>query len=382
MPVGKRKTKLYIDTQPAHPFGVAGGDAGSAGGVDGGAVPAPPTIPAPTLTSLTAQLEQSAVTPSASITAVWTNLETNDLETYRVQIATDSLFTLNLQTYATGQNQNSALIGNRAISATYYVRVATVVGDTISAWSNVLSVATPADTTVPGVPTSPVGAFGGVGDFVVTWVNPTSANFRDVEITIRASSGGTILATVYDASQRYVWPAGANLAATSGTGDPSLYAELRSRSWGAVFSSLVNTGLITKAVPATPTVTMVRGATQVLAASISSARGVDVARYEFVFKRDGTTVATKLTTNAVELYELSGASDAGSHSWTVVARAQDGLNQYSAASSASSAIVMDVMTIEYLRAGLLFTDSDANSQATLDVLKDAVTASGGQSYAA
>ncbi len=383
MPIGKRKQTLYIDHRPANPFGVAGGDAGNAGGVDQGAPPIPPTIPAPTLTSLTATLLQSAVTPSAQIAAVWTNLETNDQETYRVQVATDSAFTASVGIWATGQNQANAIVGPLKVNTLYYVRVQTIVGNSNSDWSNTLSTTTPQDTTAPGVPTVPSASFIGVGDFVITWTNPTSANFHDVEIDIWDSSSKITLYTqVQDATGRYVFTAAQNLAYTSGTGDPSLYAELRSRSWGNVFSSFVNTGTVTKSVPATPTVTLVQGATHVIAASITSARGVDVARYEFVFKRDGSAVQTTLTADAVAMYEMSGALDGGSHSWTVVARAQDGLNQYSASSSASGALVIDVLTIVYLRAGLGYTDSDSNSVASLAQLKDADTTSGaGVTYA-
>lgn len=380
--IGKRKIKLYIDQQPISPFATAGADASSAGGVDGGAPPAPPTIPAPTGLALAVGLEQSAVTPSAYIAATWQGLETYDSETYRVQVATDSGFTALVGTYATGQNQNSATIPHLKTSTTYYVRVQTIVGNAESDWSTSANITTGADTTVPGVPTSPAGAFAGIGDFVITWTNPTSANFRDVEITIRASAGGTIYGTFYDATGRYVWPAAANLAATSGAGDPSLYAELRSRSWANVFSTLVNTGLITKSAPSTPTVTLVKGATHVLAATISSARGVDVYQYEFVFKRDGSTVATVLTADSSAMYELSAAGDAGYHSWTVVARARDGLGQYSSSSAASGAVVVDLLTLDLLRSGLLFSDSDSNTQSALAVLKDAITASGGISYAA
>jgi len=386
--IGKRKQTLYIDSRPKAPFATSGADGGAFdGSAAAGAIPVPPTIPAPTGLTLTPGLLQSAVTPSAKIDAVWSNLETNDQETYRVQVATDSGFTAVVGIWATGQNQASAVIQPLKVSTTYYVRVQTIVGNSNSDWSSTVSTTTGADTTVPAAPTSQAGAWAGIGDFVITWVNPTSTNFRAVEITIYSQSGGVLYATVLDATQRYVWTAAQNLAATSGVGDPSLYAELRSLSYGGVYSSLVNTGLVTKAAPATPTVTLVAGSTQQLVAAISSARGVDVAQYEFIFKRDGTNASTKLTTDNFALYELSGASDAGNHSWTVVARARDGLLQYSASSSASGAVVVDALTIDYLRGGLAYSDSDANtftppSSGTLAALKDGVTASGGVTYAA
>lgn len=478
MPIGKYKTQRNIDHQPANKFAVAGQDGSTGGGVDLGAPPVPPTIPAPTNLVLTPGLLQSAVTPSALINATWDNLETYSSETYRVQVATDSGFVNVVGTWATAQNQSSAVIQPLKVSTTYYVRVQTIVGNAESDWSAIVSTTTGADTTVPGVPTGQAGAFVGTGDFVITWTNPTSANLRDVEITIRASAGGTIYATVYDVTGRYVWTADQNLAATSGAGDPSLYAELRSRSWGGVFSSLVNTGLITKSAPATPgtisqswagdtgtagadwtiswaaqsdaayyllninslgarrvygniytysidkniadngsadpslsySLIAVDGLNQsstaatgtatnaapaaptvaltgnwTLKAVVTSAMAADFLAYEFVWKRDGTTVRTQESASAEQDYELSGVSDAGTHSWTVAVRQKDAFGQYSTVTT-SSALVVDALTLGYLRAGLVFKDSDANTftppaSGTLAVLKDAITASGGVSYA-
>lgn len=383
MTIGKRKIQLRIDAQPDNPFGSAGADSDAASGFNQAAPPILPTIPAPTLLSLTPSLLQSAVTPSAQIAVVWSNLETYATETYRVQVATDSGFTALVGTWATGQNQSNAVIAPLKTSTTYYVRVQTIVTNSNSGWSNVLSTTTGADTTTPAQPSGAAATFAGIGDLVVTWTNPTSSNFEHVEISIwDSASKTTLLGTFYDASQRFVWSAAQNLVATSNVGDPVVYVELKSQSYAAVFSAAVVVGTITKAVPATPTVTLVKSATHQLVATISSTRGVDVARYEFVFKRDGTTVATKLATDNFALYELSAAADAGYHSWTVVARAQDGLNQFSASSAASSAVVVDLLTLDLLRSGLLYSDSDSNTSTTLASLKDGVTASGGVSYAA
>lgn len=482
MSIGKYKPLRRIDAQPERPFGVAGADSDGASGFPQAATPVQPTIPAPTLLSLTASLLQSAVTPSAQIAAVWSNLETYATETYRVQVATDAGFTNLVGTWATGQNQSSAVVGPLKISTTYYVRVQTIVTNSNSGWSNVLSTTTGADTTAPAAPSSQAGAFAGPGDFVITWANPASANFRDVEITIyESASKVTLYATIYDATQRYVWPAAANLAATSGAGDVSLYAELRSRSWGGVFSAAVNTGLITKAAPATPgtiaqswsgdtgaagadwtiswaaqadaayyllninalgarrvygntytytldkniadnttadptlsysliavdglnqsstaatgtatnaapaapTVALAGGAMSLLVATVTTAGAADFAAWEFVWKRDGSTVRTLESRASEQQYELGAAGDSGAHSWTVVVRQKDVFGQYSSTTT-SSAVVLDTLTIDFLRGGLSYSDSDGNtftppSSGTLAVLKDGITASGGVTYAA
>lgn len=253
MPVGKYKRSLRIDAQPPNPFAVAGADGGAFDSGTAGAPPAPPTIPAPIGLTLTPSLLNSAATPSAQIAATWAGLETYDSETYRVQVATDSGFTQVAGVWATGQNQASAVIGPLKVNTTYYVRVQTIVGQFESDWSASLSTTTPSDTTAPAAPSGQAAAFIGGGDLVVTWTNPTSANFRDVEIAIyESASKVTLYGAFFDATQRFVWPAAANLAATSGVGDPTLYVELRSRSWGNVFSAAVTTGLVTKAAPATP----------------------------------------------------------------------------------------------------------------------------------
>ena len=323
----------------------------------------------------------------------------------------------------------------------------------------------------PAAPSSPAGSFIGAGDLVVTWGNPTSLNFRDVEIKIYSDAALTTLyATVYDATGRYVWPAAQNLAATSGAGDPTLYAVLRSRSWGGVFSSTVNTGTVTKAVPSAPTisvdftgidcvftitppsdaaylsfvadtsvtarriavagryvypfdqnrldhagtpdpslaysftafdglnqsssattgtatnaaptaptVTLIGGQNQ-LVCQVTSAPAADFAAYEYVWKRDGSTVLTQETPDAVGQYAAQ-AGDEGLHSWTATVRQKDLFGQYSTA-TVSSAVVLDALTTAYLRSGLIFSDSVGNTAAALAVLKDGNTTSGGISYAA
>ncbi|HNP70621.1 MAG TPA: hypothetical protein PKK15_05920 [Kouleothrix sp.] len=476
--IGKRKQTLYIDHQPANKYATVGTEGAS---LDTGAPPVPPTIPAPTNLALVASLLQSAVTPSAQIAATWSNLETNDQETYRVQVATDSGFTQLVGTWSTGQNQASAVLAPLKVATTYYVRVQTIVGNSNSDWSASASATTPADTTAPAAPSGQAAAFAGIGDLVVTWSNPTSANLRDIEIKIWDSASKiTLYATIYDATQRYVWTAAANLAATSGAGDPSLYVELRARSWGGVFSSIVTasatkaapatpgsisqswagdtgaagadwsiswaaqsdaayyllninalgarrvynntytyaldknisdngsadptlsysviavdglnqssasaTGTATNAAPAAPAVTLTGGAMSLIVATITTAPAADFAAWEYVWKRDGSTVRTLESRASEQQYELSGAGDSGSHSWTVVVRQKDAFGQYSSTTT-SSAVVLDALTLDFLRGGLSYSDSDGNTftppaSGTLAALKDGTTTSGGVVYAA
>ena len=328
----------------------------------------------------------SAVTPTAKITATWDNLEAYDLETYQLQIATDAGFAdASTQTYGTAPNQSTATIDGLRISTTYYGRVRTVVGATPSAWSASASVATPSDTTAPAAPSGQAAQFINGGDLVVTWTNPTSANFRDAEIKIYESvSKVTLYGTFYDATQRFTWPVRANLQSTSGAGDPSLYVELRSRSWGAVFSASVNASA-TKSAPSAPTVTLI-GGVSLLVATVTSARESVYSQFEYVWKRDGVTVLTVLSAAQEQQYAPSGTADEGSHSWTVAVRERDAFGQYSTATT-STAVALDVLSLDNLRAGAFYRDSVGNtytppSSGTLAALKDDNRVSGGVSYAA
>jgi hypothetical protein len=473
-PIGKHRQRLRIDAAPDAPFGV------SIGNDEGQVVitpPAPPTIPAPTGLDLTTTLTYSAVTSGARIVATWAGLETYDLEYYVLELATDSGFTALYGAYTTAPNQNSASVDGLPLNTTYYGRVRTIVGTTPSDWSATDSVTTPAaDTVAPSAPSGQAAAFINAGDLVVTWTNPTSANFRDVEIKIyESASKVTNYATLYDATGRRVWTAAENLAATSGVGDPSLYVELRSRNWFTAFSSAVNasatksaptaptvthnwtgdagtagpdlifswaaisdaakyrvalnggtardwaattypytleanraqnttadptisysitavdglsqsssaaTGTATNAAPAAPTATLTQGAVSGLQAAVTSSPPADFLEYEFVFKRDGSTVATILSKQAVCRYEGGAAGDEGYHSWTVVIRQKDAFAQFSSTVT-PSAVTFEWLSLSYLRSQVEYSDSIATAAATLkSALSDNVTDSGGVSYSA
>jgi hypothetical protein len=258
------------------------------------------------------------------------------------------------------------------------------VGTTQSDWSATVSETTPADTTPPAAPTSQAAAFINGGDLVVTWTNPTSNNFRDVEIKIyESASKVTLYDTFYDATQRFVWPVRANLQAASNVGDPSLYVELRSRSWGNVFSTSVNASA-TKAAPSAPTVTLT-GGFSLLVCQVTSTPESVYSKFEYVWKRDGVTVRTLVSPATEQQYETGASGDEGSHSWTCTVRQLDAFGQGSGW-TVSGAVALDTLTISYLRSGAFYSDSDSNTftppaSGTLAALKDNNTASGGVNYA-
>lgn len=432
--------------------------------IDDPAPPAMAAVEAPSGLSLSTLLGRSATTPVAIVNAVWvppdgydTADSTNTLS-YLIQWSTDSTFAA----HAIGQAalQPSASIGGLTTGTLYYFRVAAVYRTVQSPWSASASITTAIDTTAPAAPSAPAASFQGIGDLVISWTNPTSANFRDVEIKIYDGSGlGTLYATLYDATGRRIWRAADNLAATSNVGDPTVYVVLRARSWGGIFSTTVNTGTVTKAAPtaptisvdftgrdavytitppsdaaklsfvadtsvtarviatagryvytfdanrldhsgtpdpslayswtaidglnqassattgtatnaapSAPTVSLIGGFSQLIA-SVTSAPAADFLAYEYVWKRDGSTVLTLESAGSEQQYATGAAGDQGSHSWTCTVRQKDVFGQYSSA-TASSAVVLDTLTIAYLRAGLIYTDSVGNTVAALAILKD------------
>lgn len=329
--IGKYRETRRIDAQPAHPFSVASGD-GSGLTI----APAPPVMSPPGTPTLSTTLTYSAVTSAARIDASWSGLETYDLETYAVQISTDSSFATDFETYTTAPNQTTASIDNRRLNTTYYVRVRTIVGSTPSEWSAAASITTPAaDTVAPAVPTSVAAAFIGSGDLVITWVNPTSVNFQNVEIKIYASNGGALLAgPIFDATGRYVWTAAQNLAATSNAGDPSLYVELRSHNWYTAYSAVVSASA-TKSAPTAPTISVdFTGPDAVFTITPPS----DAAYLSFV--ADTSVTARKISLVNRLVYTLdtnrldhSGTPDPSlAYSFTAV----DGLNQSSSATTGTA----------------------------------------------
>ncbi len=452
---------------------------------DNVAHPANATIGAPYDLLLTTATGYSSAAPTAVIDATWKRPLYSNPANYTIQVSTSSTFTASgTITAPTTPGVESAHIEGLLPGTLYYVRVrANAPG---AAWSSmsplttgVNRITTATDTTAAGVPTSPAAAWSGIGDLIITWVNPTNANFKTVHIRVRAASGGTIYREWESASQREIYTYSMNLTDTSGVGDSSLYVELWSVTFSNVASATVNTGLVTKGVPGTPAgltqswtgdpvgagvagpdltiswtdqndryyynltldgvarrvwgnsytftldanraqhsgtpdasfaysltasdgfnltstavsgtatnaapaapvATLTAGAVAGLFATVTSTPPADFWRYEFVFKRDGTTVATVFSTGATYRYEMGAAGDDGYHSWTVVVRQEDVFAQFSATHT-PSAVAFEALTLSWLRSGAIYSDSAGNTDAALQAaLADDVKSSGGISYA-
>lgn len=235
-------------------------------------------------------------------------------------------------------------------------------------FSNVVNnTAVPALTTTKAAPSAPTLAHSWTGDtgsagadLKFTWTAIT-----DAAIYTLALNGGT---AQRHAANVYTYTYAHNVADNGTTGDPTISYSLRAID-GLGQQSTAVTGTATNAAPAAPVATLEAGAVAGVRATVTSTPPADFWRYEFVFKRDGSTVATVFSTGATAGYEAQAAADVGFHSWTVVVRQQDLFAQFSATHT-PAAVAFEGLTLAGLRAGAFYTDSDGNSAATLDFLKD------------
>lgn len=257
MPPKSRKLS-FLDLPPP----VTGAISVSSNSTDDVVPPGNPTVGAPSNLALTTAIGYSTASPTAVIDATWTRPANSTPDNYQIQISTAVTFTANGTISATTQRGGvaSAHIEGLLPGTLYYVRVRANVPGLATEWTsmsplidNVNRITTATDTSAAGVPTGITATWIGVGDLLVTWTNPTEANFKNVQVVIRASAGGAIYRTVDSAVGRLLYPLAWNKEDTSGVGDPSLYVELRSRTFSNVLGTIVNTGLVTKAAPATPT---------------------------------------------------------------------------------------------------------------------------------
>lgn len=217
------------------------------------APPAYPSVPPPDTIVLSTSIVYSSGTPLARITASWNAPPAADpvVTSYYVQISTSSSF-LDGVTATYPAHTNSATLDGLKPNTHYYIRIATRVSGVLSDWSESADITTPLDTTPPSAPSSLAAAFVNAGDLLITWTNPSEANFRNVEISIyESASKSTLYWRAYSASGRYVFTAAMNGQATSYAYDPSLYVELRSRNWHEYYSGAA-TASATLAAPSAP----------------------------------------------------------------------------------------------------------------------------------
>lgn len=338
------------------------------------APPALPTIPLPESLSLTTALGRSAVTPMALIAATWDAPAMVRPLRYAVQWSTNSSFP-DGTTGGVDAVGESVTIDGLKPGTIYYVQVAAVYSGVQSAWCVAESITTATDTTPPD-PISDYDDDFSTGDLIITWTNPPSDNFKDVQVDIYNIFGGTLRKTLYSSTGRVVWSAADNLA-TGGVGSDTeralVYVRLRARSYNNVYSTQ-ETATIAKALPTDPAGVSITGILSTLRVQVTGTRPQDVVHYVYRIVYNGTTLTSTTSPSADQIFN---ASDSGNYQVGVTAYDIFGQASGEVLSSISS---LDFLTIAKLRALATYTDSAGTSDLTS--LKDGLVATGGVAYGA
>ena len=211
--------------------------------------PAPRTLPAPdTLTLSSSGILRSTQAPLAYVVVTWNEAPNISPEYYNVEWDESSSFTnpQRARAYAL-----TATIQNLKINTTYYIRVQAIVGGLSSDYSDTLPVVTPGDNTAPPVVTGLAGSFNN-GDLKLTWTNPSSEVFKDVEIRIYNAAHSILLATYHTNAQQFIWTAEQNIRDSGGTASTSVQVDIYSRSWTNTYSASPVNATITSTSPTAP----------------------------------------------------------------------------------------------------------------------------------
>lgn len=298
------------------------------------AVPTPQQVTGLAVTSTF--LAYTSIAPQAVANLRWHPIAAPEPESYLVQWSLASNFS-SPTTMPTARAQTTAAVDGLPPGGTVYFRVAAVWRSAQGAWSASVNSTMPVDTTPPAAPTSAAGNWSPVtGDLTLTWTNPTSANFKDVEVRIYANSGGTLRRTVYSTTGRYVYTLAQNNQDTTNNPDPSLYVEFQARNYNNVLSATSATLTTTLSAPATPSGLSTDFTSPDLVATWTASNSV--AGYEIQF---GTATIRDIGfTNTFTYSFAQNAADNGSPATTIAVNvwAIDALGQVSATPATASAV--------------------------------------------
>ena len=343
--------------------------------------PAVGTSPPPTDLSVIGNvLTLSAQTPMARIRLQWRKpLLAQEVRLYQVQVATNAGFTTGVIYFNASDTSISIDVVTSTAGIAYWFRVRVLSGGVVSDWSASVTATSTADTTPAGQPTSLAWEWSGA-DLVLTWVNPTNANLKDIEVRIwESASKVTLYHTGYSATGRYAWTLPQQRIDTSGVLDPAVYVELRSRTWSNVLGTTTIPGTNpTNAVPSAPSSVSVISSIGTLMVTVAATAPSDFQAYRFRLIQTLPSAADVVwdSPSALQSYALYAQA-----TYQVGVKILDVYGQLSS-ETLSSASAVDTLTIGSLRAEVIYSDADANSDATLHVpLSDGILASGGQVYA-
>jgi hypothetical protein len=323
---------------------------------------------------------------SGDLDITWVDPTSPNLKRVEVKIWSDAAKTTFYRALyaAAGALRTTYTAGMNAVDTNNVYDAAVFIEAKAQSWGGIDStLAVPASQPTKAVPATPTGLTSswasdtGVAgaDCVISWTRGADA------IKYRLTIDGIARETVDD---RFTYTFDTNRAEHSNVGDHVLTIGLVALD-GLRQSSTSAPLTATNAAPTAPTVTLT-GAFSQLVCQVTSAPVADFLTYEYVWKRDGGTVRTLESSSSEQQYESGASGDEGSHSWTCTVRQRDLFGRYSTG-TASSAVILDTLTIAYLRSGAFYTDDAGGTYAppasgTLASLKDGTTASGGISYSA
>lgn len=236
------------------------------------------------------------------------------------------------------------------------------------------SAVTPASQPSKAAPSAPAG-------LTSSWAGDTGTAGADCVISWTANTlirrwVLTIDGVDRDVSgNKYTYTLDANTSEHSGTPDPTLSVSLVGYdALGQVSpSSSISP---TNAAPAAPSsVTIAAGGPSNLVIDIGGTTSPDFRDYTVRILRDSSPVETLTTTEPFFMRSMTVPG-----TYQVGVKANDMFGQPSASETMSSAVVLDFITIERLRADTQYSDSAGTAAATLDGLKDGNTASTVVSY--
>jgi hypothetical protein len=354
--MGKNKPLRVIDQRPALPTG--------------GIVPQAPPAPSERITSrpqapiglnLSTGIERIGPTYLSYVSATWFPSSAYEPESYDVEFTRPE----GVELYNVVHDSGAVVDGlpqTKSISSlrdgtTYSVRVRSIArGGAVSDWTAQASITTAADTTPPANVTSLAADFTGT-DCILSWQNPDDADLNDCIVDIYNDSSEITLHGSYAVSAtpgsvtRWAWTLAENRRATSNAPDPTVYVEVRARDYKGNLSGAVSVIAI-NAAPAAPSGVTLLGYVSTLAASVIGTRPPDFLTYRYRVIRDG---ATQSTSDSADPLQLIGASVKGSYQ--VGVRVVDVFGQESA-ETVSSAVTLDFITIEELRALAQYADGN------------------------
>ena len=244
-------------------------------------------------------------------------------------------------------------------------------------WAGVINGASvPSATATKAVPSTPSG-------LTSTWASDAGTAGADITITWTAAANVEYYTLTIDGIARrvygssYAYTFAQNASEHAGTADPVLTLSLVAVD-ALDQSSAAATATATNAAPAAPaSVTLVTGFSALMIA-ITATEPADFSTYSMrlIQTLPSASDVTWTGSDKLQTRDLSARA-----TYQVGVRVLDRFGQQSA-ETLSTAGVSDGLTLADLRADITYRDSLGTAAATLDAMKDGITASGGVSYAA